>query len=123
MTVGARTFSTTQPAHISSPTSCAGVATAAGMVAKYVNYLAIVEKAGGDVIPLVVEGFGVWTTLALSVLNFISDRTTTRSGLSPKMARRNLLQQLSVCLWVNNARMILRHQAQHGSDDDFLLSL
>ena len=69
------------------------MAAAAGEVAKDVKHLAIVEKAGGDFIPLVVESFWVWTPFALSVLNSIADRTTTCSGISPKVARRNLLQQ------------------------------
>ena len=47
--------STTQPAYISSSTSCAGVAAAAGELAKDERHLAAVEKAGADFIPLVVE--------------------------------------------------------------------
>ena len=99
------------------------MAAAAGEVAKDTKHLVIVEKAGGDFIPLVVESFGVWTHFALSVLNSVADCTTTHSGISPKVSRRNLPQQLSVSLWVNNARMILRYWALQGSDDDFPLSL
>ena len=55
--------STTQPSHISSSASCAGVAAAAGMMNKDVKHLAIVEKAGGSFIPLVVECFGGMDTL------------------------------------------------------------
>jgi len=62
--------STTQPAYISS-TSCAGVAAAAGELAKDEKHLAAVEKAGADYIPLVVETFGVWTPFALCTLNII----------------------------------------------------
>ena len=54
---------TTQPAFISSCASCAGVAAAAGEVAKDEKHLAAVEKVGSDFIPLVVETFGVWTPL------------------------------------------------------------
>ena len=43
----------------------------------HILHLAIVEKAGGDFIPLVVEGFGIWTPFALSVLHSIADHTTT----------------------------------------------
>ena len=35
----------------------------------------------------------------------------------PQVARKNLLQQLSV-QWSNNAKMILRYWALQGSDDD-----
>jgi len=65
--------------------SCAGVATAAGEVAKDEKHLAMVEKAGGDFIPLVVECFGVQTLFALSVLHSIADRMTTCSGISRKV--------------------------------------
>ena len=74
---------TTHPAHISSFTSCAGMAAAAGEVAKDAKHLAIVEKAGGDFIPLVVECFGVWIPFALWILHSIADHTTTWSGISP----------------------------------------
>ena len=47
--------STTQPAYISSSTSCAGVAAAAGELAKDEKHLAAVMKVGADFIPLVVE--------------------------------------------------------------------
>ena len=47
--------STTQPAYISSSTSCAGVAAAAGELAKDEKHLAAVMKVGTDFNPLVVE--------------------------------------------------------------------
>ena len=109
---------TTQPAFISSCASCAGVAAAAGEVAKDKKHLAAVEKVGSDFIPLVVETFGVWTPFALKTLQNIADRTTPRSGVPRKVARKNLLQQLSVQLWSNNAKMILRYWVLQGSDDD-----
>ena len=75
-------------------------------------------KVGADFILLVVETFGVWTPFVLRSLNIIADRTTPRSGVPLKLARKNLLQQLSVALWTYNARMILRYWALQGSDDD-----
>jgi len=110
--------STTQPAFISLSSTCAGVAAAAGELAKDEKHLAAVEKVGANFIPLVVETFGVWTPYALRHLHIIADRTTPRSGVPPKLARRNLLQQLSVILWSYNAKMILRHWALQGPDDD-----
>ena len=107
---------TTQPAFISSCASCAGVAAAAGEVAKDEKHLAAVEKVGSDFIPLVVETFGVWTPFALKTLQNIADRTTPRSGVPRKVARKNLLQQLSVQLWSNNAKMILRYWAHRYSN-------
>ena len=41
------------------------------------------------------------------------------SGASTKQARKHLLQQLSVSLWTNNARMILRYWALQCEDSDF----
>ena len=76
------------------------------------------EKVGSDFIPLVVESFGVWTPFALKTLQTIVDRTTTRSGVPTKLARKNLLEQLSVALWMNNARMILRYWTFQGANVD-----
>ena len=108
---------TTQPAFISCA-SCTGVAAAAVEVAKVDKHLAAVEKVGSDFFPLVVETFGVWTSFALKALQNIADRTTPHSSVPQKVAKKNLLQQLSVQLWSNNAKMILRYWALQGSDDD-----
>ena len=65
------------------------------------------------------QTFGVWTPFALKNLQNIADRTTPHSGVPWKVARKNLLQQLSVQLWSNNAKMILRYlHALQGLDDD-----
>jgi len=66
---------------------------------------AVVAAVAGDFIPLIVEFFGVWTSSALSILHSIADRTiygtTTHSDIFRKVARRNLLQQLSVCMFMD----------------------
>jgi len=92
------------------------VAGAAGEVAKDEKHLAMVEKAKNDFIPLLVECFGVWTPFALLILHSITDRMTTRNGISHKVTRMNLLQQISVCLWTNNTRIILRYWALQSDD-------
>ena len=107
---------TTQSAFISSCASCAGVAAAAGEVAKDEKHLAAVEKVGPDFIPLVVETLGVWTPFALKTLQNIADCTTPRSGVPRKVARKNLLQQLSVQLWFNND-MIAVYNMLHDKYD------
>ena len=84
--------STTQPSYISSASSCAGVAAAAGELAKDQRHQDAVEEAGCDFIPLVVETFGVWSPFAFRTLQTIADRTTTRSGTSTRLARKNLFQ-------------------------------
>ena len=53
--------STTQPSHIS---SCAGVAAAAGELAKDQRHQDTIEEAGCDFVPLV-ETFGIWSPFAL----------------------------------------------------------
>ena len=68
---------------------------------------------------MVVETFGFWSPFALQTLRTIAERTTARSGASTKQARKHLLQQLSVSLWTNNARMILRYWALQCEDSDF----
>ena len=87
------------------------MAAAAGEVAKDEKPLAAAEKVGSDFISLVVETFGIWTLFALQI---IADCTTPRSVVPRKVARKNLLQQLSVQLWTNNARMILQYWTFQG---------
>jgi len=57
--------STTQPSHISSASACAGVAAAAGELAKDLRHQDAVEKTGCSFIPLVAETFGVQSPFAL----------------------------------------------------------
>jgi len=62
----------------------------------------------------------VWSPFALQMSRTIADRTTARNDASVKLARKHLLQQLSVSLWTNNAHMILWYWALQGEDSDFL---
>ena len=96
---------------ISSAVSQAGVAAAAGEDVKDDHYLETVNDNGGEFIPLVCESFVVWTPFALSTLFTVADHTTVTSGISRRLARKQLLQRLSVTLWQYNAKMILRHCA------------
>ena len=101
--------SSTQPSYISSASTCAGVAAAAGELAKDLRHQDAVEETGCEFIPLVVETFGVWSLFTLRTLRTIADHFTATSGASAKLARKHLLQQLSVSLWTKNACMILRY--------------
>jgi len=74
------------------------VAAAAGEEANDSQYLDSVAKNSGDFIPVVCESFGVWTPYDLATLFSIADRSTVKNGLLCKVARRQLLQQLSVTL-------------------------
>jgi len=40
-----------------------------------------------------VETFGVWTAFALKMLRVVANRSTPRSSIPHKLARKNLLQQ------------------------------
>ena len=71
---------------------------------------------------LVCESFGVWTPFALSTLSTIADRTTVKSGIPRQLARKQLLQRLSVTLWRYNAKMILRHYGLCPEDGIDLLN-
>ena len=66
--------STTQPSFISCTSTCAGVAAAAGELAKDIRHQDAVEETGCDFIPLVVETFGVWSPFALRTLRITSER-------------------------------------------------
>ena len=92
------------------------MAVAAGEEAKDNRYLDSVTNDGGDFIPLVCESFGIWSPFTLSTLFTIADCTTVKNGLSRKLARRQLLQRLSVTLWKYNAKMVLRYYALCSED-------
>ena len=97
---------------ISSAVSQAGVAAAAaGEEAEDDRYVETVNDHGSKFISLVCESFGVWTPFALSTLFIIADWTTIKSGASRKLARKQLIQCLSVTSWKYNAKMIVRHYA------------
>ena len=56
-----------------------------------------------------VETFGRWTPLACRTLKTTALHTTLRNGLLETVAYRNLVEQLSTCLWTFNARIVFRH--------------
>ena len=87
------------------------MAAAAGKETDDNRYLDSVTNDGGDFTPLVFKSFGFWSPFAVSTLFTIVDRTTVKNGLSRKLARRQLLQRLSVTLWKYNAKMVLRYYA------------
>jgi len=82
---------------------------AAGEALKDKQHETNVVAAGGQFYPLIVKTFGVWTPFARDTLKDIARRTTARNGLLPKKAFRNLIQQLSICLWKYNAKTVLRY--------------
>ena len=75
---------TLSPSIISHSSVSAGAAAAAGEALKDKQHENNVVAAGGQLYPLFVETFGVWTPFAIETLKDITRRTTKRNGLSPK---------------------------------------
>ena len=73
-------------------------------VKRCATHRAIVE---GSFIPLFVKTLGIWTPFTKRSLKSVALRLSFKNGFSPKLTFQHLLQQLSVQLWVHNARMIL----------------
>ena len=106
---------TLRPDLISRAAEQPGVAALLGEKEKDDRHAEEVERAGGLFFPLVVETFGVWAPASLVVVKDVARRTTTHGGLSCSVAWSNLLQQLSVCLWSYNARLLRSRLSLEGS--------
>ena len=89
--------------------AAAGVAAEHGEADKDYHYEAVVRAAGGIFVPLAVASLGLWSPHSLGVLRNIALRTTSKSGAPSTLAFCHLLEQLSVCLWRYNSRMLLHH--------------
>ena len=87
----------------------AEVAVQCGEADKDYHYEAVVRAARDIFVPLVVESLGVWSPHSLGVLRNIALHTTSKSGAPSTLAFCHLLEQLSVCLWRYNSRMLLHH--------------
>ena len=87
----------------------AGAAAEHGEADKDHHYDAVVRATGGIFVPLVVECLGLWSPSSLGVLRNIAFRTTSKSGASSALAFCHFLEQLSICLWRYNSRMLLHH--------------
>ena len=96
-----------QPCNITTATHTAGAAGLNGERIKDATHRSSVEASGGSFVPLVVESVGVWTPFAMRSFKTIATRRSFKNGLSPKLAYKHLLQQLSIKLWTYNARMLL----------------
>jgi len=77
--------STTHAYHISSSSSCVGVAATAWELAKDSRDRDVVQEAGCDFFPLVVATFGIRSPFALHALYQVADRITAQSGASHKV--------------------------------------
>ena len=68
-----------------------------------------VERVGGVFVLLVVESLGIWPPFGVKILKQIAAQSTKCSALDANVAAKHLhvLQQLSVKLWMYNAKLLL----------------
>ena len=83
----------------------AGIASSAGEMDKDAKY----DHCISSFFPLIVETWVLWTDSSISLLHCTTARATLRSSVSQGQTFHNLLQQLSVKLWLYNAKMLLHH--------------
>ena len=84
-----------------------GAAGEAGELDKDDKHEKDVTATGGLFFPLIVETFGIWTPNSLRTLKRIASKATSINIIPLSLATRNLIQLLSIRLWVFNARMVL----------------
>ena len=57
--------------------------------------------------PFVVETLGLWTPSSRQTIKLIALKVASISEIQLSVALKNLIQQLSIRLWIYNARMLL----------------
>ena len=60
----------------------------------------------GEFYPLVVETYGFWTPASLQTLKLICSRVPAVTSYSFSQTQKNLMQQISIKLWMYNTGMI-----------------
>ena len=93
-----------QSQFLSRVSECPG---AAGEVEKDARHEEDVVAMGGLFFPLVVETLGLWTPSSRQTIKLIALKVASISGIQLSVALKNLIQQLSIRLWIYNARMLL----------------
>ena len=53
------------------------------------------------------ETLGLWTPSSRQTIKLIALQVVSISGIQLTVPLKNLIQQLSICLWIYNARMLL----------------
>ena len=97
----------------------AGTAALAGEAEKDELHEEDVVSSGGLFFPLAVETLGYWTPSSLQTLKTIASKTTSCSTTSLSQAFSNLMQQLSVKLWVYSVRLVHGCLQLHSCNDSF----
>ena len=97
---------TLQPLYIPRVAETSGIVAEAAEMDKDDRHNARVTSADGVFYPLVVESLGLWSPDSLETLKSISSKVCAVLAVPFWKALKNLLEQLSVKLWLYNARMI-----------------
>ena len=106
------------PQFITVAATCPGAAADAGEKEKDKKHNDDVTHAGALFYPLVVESLGFWSAHSLETLKIIAKRAALHNNIAVSQSVCNLHEQLSVCLWKTNARLILDRQSLEGSGTD-----
>ena len=109
-----------QPLYIAQAAQHAGVAAEAGEKEKDCKHEGLVPTTGNVFHPLVVESLGFWSPHSLKVIKTIARRLAFHGNLSVSKATTNLHEQLSVKLWLYNAKMLLHRLSLDCSESDLL---
>ena len=104
-----------QPSYIVAAATSAGAAALAGEMEKDAYHDDIVAAAGREFFPLALVTLGNWTPSSLMTLKIITLKTTTCNTTSLSQAFQNLIEQLSVKLWLFNARLVHGCMQLHSS--------
>ena len=112
-----------QPSYIVAFATSAGAAALAGEMEKDAYHDDIVAAAGREFFPLALETLGYWTPSSLKTLEIIMLKTTTCNTTFLSQAFQNLIEQLSVKLWLFNARLVHGCMMQLHSSSDCLWDL
>ena len=106
-----------QPSYIVAAATSAGAAALAGEMEKDAYRDDVVTAAAGEFFPLALETLGYWTPSSLKTLKIIASKTTTCNTTSLSQAFQNLIEQLSLKLWLFNARLVHGCMQLHSSSD------
>ena len=96
-----------QPQYIVQAAQYAGVEAEAGEKEKDSRHEGFMKATGSVLHPLIVETFGLWSSHSLLVIKNTARRIAFHENLSVSKATTNFHEQLSVKLWLYNAKMVL----------------
>ena len=95
------------PQFVSLAATNPGAAAEAGEKEKDSKHDDEVTRVGAVFYPLVIESLGLWYPQSLEILKIIARREALQSNISISQSVCKFHEQLSVCLWKYNSRIIL----------------